>query len=86
MYSDNILRVATIYATARGITLATVGTYATNDGQFFKRLAAARVTIRRAEGVLRWLSDRWPSGTPWPSDIPRPGSAPVVSGARGEAA
>ena len=72
MDSDNVFRVARIYAGKRGITMKTLGTYAAGHGHFFERLAVGRVTIRRTEQVLQWFSDNWPDGLEWPADIPRP--------------
>lgn len=72
MYSETLLKLATAYSEARGLSLATVGTYAVNDGSFFKRLAEGRVTIRRAEEAVRWLSDHWPADLDWSPEIPRP--------------
>ena len=72
MDSDNVFRVARIYAEQRGITMKTLGTYAAGHGHFFERLAVGRVTIRRTAQVLQWFSDHWPAGLAWPSDIPRP--------------
>ncbi|MDE0028545.1 MAG: hypothetical protein OXU42_03960 [Deltaproteobacteria bacterium] len=72
MFAERLLRLATEYAKRRGITLSTVGTYAAGHGNFFPCLSAGRVTIRRAEKVLQYLSDHWPDDLRWPSDIDRP--------------
>lgn len=72
MYAKNLLRLGEIYADARGIALASLGTYMTRDARFFERVESGRVTIRRTERALQWLSDHWPSDSEWPSDIPRP--------------
>lgn len=72
MDSENLSNLASLYAKNRGITLSTLGTYLAGDGKFFGRLSQGRVTIRRAEAVLKRLSAVWPADLPWPSDIPRP--------------
>ena len=84
MTTTEILRVARIYAAHRRIALSTVGRLGMGHGHFFDRLADGRVTIRRAERALQWLSDHWPADLVWPSDIPRP--APSVEVESGEAA
>lgn len=72
MYSESVLHVARVYAEHRGITMTTLGTYAAGHGRFFERLAVGRVTIRRAQHILQYLSDHWPTDIAWPADIPRP--------------
>lgn len=72
MFSHLILRPAEIFASHRGITLPSLGTYALRDASFFVRLRDGRVTLRRAEEILGWLSDHWPADLAWPADIPRP--------------
>ena len=51
---------------------------------FFDRRAVGRVTIRRAERALRWLSDHWPGDLGRPDDIPRP--PPRTGTGKGKAA
>lgn len=58
--------------------MSTLGTYAADHGEFFKRFAQGRVTIRRAEAILQWLSNSWPGDLEWPPDIPRPEPTPQV--------
>ena len=70
--AESILRVAAVYGAHRNFALSTVGRIAMGSGQFFKRLKAGRVTIRRAGAALQWFSDHWPAGLEWPADIPRP--------------
>ncbi|MCY4548166.1 MAG: hypothetical protein OXC28_07350 [Defluviicoccus sp.] len=84
MNAQRLTRLARIYAEARNITMGSLGTYLVRDAYFFDRLATGRVTIRRAERALQWLSDHWPAGLDWPADIERP---PPGAGAEpGEAA
>ena len=78
MNAQSLMAAARIYASTRGIAMASLGTYLVRDAKFFDRLAVGRVTIRRAEQAALRLSEMWPEHLPWPSDIPRP--------ARGEAA
>ena len=70
--TESILRVAAVYGAHRNFAPSTVGRIAMGHGQFFRRLEAGRVTIRRAEAALLWFSDHWPEALEWPSDIPRP--------------
>ena len=77
MYTDDLLEVAERHSVARRISLATLGTYAANDGSFFNRLRAGRVTLRRADHVMQWLSDHWIEGVEWPARIPRPEPSPT---------
>ena len=67
----------------------TIGRLASGSGDFYARLKRGHdLTTRRAERVVQWLSDHWPSDLEWPEDIPRPTPQPV-GGARdktGEAA
>ena len=72
MFSKNIYRLASRYAMLRGMSLASLGTYAVRDGTFLKRLPVGRVTLRRAELLLQYISDNWPEGIDWPSYIDRP--------------
>lgn len=72
MDTQHLVRLAGIYAEARQITMASLGTYLVRDAYFFDRLGRGRVTIRRAERALRRLADLWPADLDWPSDVPRP--------------
>ena len=73
MNTNTLKELAKSYATHSGLTLATVSTYAANDGKFFRRLEeGAGCTLKTAERVVEWFSDNWPSDLIWPADIPRP--------------
>ena len=71
-----LVELARLYANALGVTLWRVGFLAANDGQFFKRLENGRTcTLRSAQSVVQYLSDRWPPDMEWPPEIPRPSPA-----------
>ena len=73
MRESFLSRLATLYASARGIGVARVGVLAVNDGKFFSRIErGGSCTLRTADRVLRWFSDHWPEHLEWPPDIPRP--------------
>lgn len=68
-----LIELAQTYSAHKGLTLATVATYATNDGKFFKNLKEnAGCTLARAERVVSWFSLNWPEDLEWPTSIPRP--------------
>ncbi len=73
MTTDSLLRLIELYASARGLTVSTVSTYATAHGDTHARLARGHdITTRRAARVVQWFSDHWPAGVDWPPDIDRP--------------
>ena len=73
MNTNAIVQVADVYAAHAGLRRSTVSTYAANDGKLLDRLeAGASCTIRRANQLLSWFSDRWPVDLEWPRDVPRP--------------
>ena len=72
MNEHDLATVAHIYATTRGITMASLGTYLVRDARFFDRLAVGRVTVRRVEQAAWRLSEMWPEHLPWPAAIPQP--------------
>lgn len=74
METQSLITAAQIYATARGIEMASLGTYLVRDARFFDRLRVGRVTVRRVDHAARRLSEMWPDDLAWPSDIPRPES------------
>ena len=61
---SSIAQLAQLYADHRRLALSTVGRLAMGHGHFFIRLAAGRVTIRRANDALQWFSDQWPRRSP----------------------
>lgn len=70
----DVIKLAEVFTGHSGLTLSTVSTYAARDGKWLPALKAgtAGCTIRKAERVLSWFSDNWPSDLEWPRDIPRP--------------
>lgn len=77
MSAEHLLVVGRRYIAARGITLATLATYAAADGRFFARLAEGRVTLRRVDAVAGWISSHWPEHLEWPPGVPRPEPSPA---------
>ena len=77
MNSQNILALANKYSAHTGLALATISTYATGSGDFFKRLQAGHdVTLRRAIRIIQWFSDHYPADLTWPIEIQRPDPNP----------
>lgn len=65
-------------AGASGRSPHTVGRLASGSGDFYARLTRGHdLTTRRADRVIRYLSEQWPSGAEWPADIPRPDAPPA---------
>ena len=77
MDACGLRRTALRYATARGVSLSTVGLYAVGSGTVFSRLADGRVTLRTVAAITAWLSDHWPDHLEWPPDVPRPEPSPA---------
>ena len=74
-----IIALAERYAQACGLRLTTVAKKSAGQARLFDRLAAGHdITTKRAERVVRWLSDRWPADVEWPPEIPRPAPSPDV--------
>lgn len=73
MTKEMLIALAEAYAEHNRLTLSTVSTYAADDGKYFRNLReGAGLTLRKAERLLHWFSDNWPSDLDWPADIPRP--------------
>ena len=72
MTTAALIRLAEMYAQHLRLAMTTVGRLAMGHGHSFRRLAAGRVTIRRAERALQWFSEHWPPDLAWPEDISRP--------------
>lgn len=73
MSTSHLIRLAEIFAQHQGLKLSTVSTYAATDGKWLDGLkSGASCTLRKADVVTRWFSDRWPADLEWPKDIERP--------------
>lgn len=73
MEPNHLVRLSRLYAGHLGLSLATVSTYAQNDGKFFDRIVrTGNVTHRVANRLARWFHENWPADLEWPADIPRP--------------
>lgn len=73
----HLVALAQTFADEQGISLSRVGALAASDGKFFRRLANGRTcTVRLANSVVQWLSDRWPADLPWPDGVDRPPPSP----------
>lgn len=73
MEPKTLVNLGEIYGGHMGLTLATVSTYAAQDGKWLGRLdAGASCTLRKANIVLAWFSEHWPEDLEWPRHIPRP--------------
>ena len=73
MYEINLIEIVDLYANWRGISVSRVCNLAVQDGKFIERLRNGRTcTLRLANQLLRWLSDRWPAGLAWPAEVERP--------------
>lgn len=77
MHSNDVaqvLRLASFYASTKGLSLSTISLRIANQGSLFTRLAKGKsdLTIGRRDRILRKFSDNWPADLAWPDDIPRP--------------
>lgn len=73
MTVEQIIKLARAYAAHKALTLATVSSYAANDGKLFLRMeAGADCTTRRAAKLALWFSDNWPPDLEWVAGVPRP--------------
>lgn len=74
---SNLMACASAYASARGISLSTIGRLAAGDWRFFDRLDddAKTFTARKYDEVIGWFSERWPDNAPWPEAVARPAAA-----------
>lgn len=73
MSTGTLTKLASSYSKQTGLKLATISTYAANDGKFFKSLSeGAGCTLRKADRIIQWFDGNWPADLEWPQDIPRP--------------
>lgn len=83
MSHSQVIALIEAAAAASGRSPHTVGRLASGSGDFYARLTRGHdLTTRRADRVIRYLSERWPSGAEWPPDIPRPESGDPTAAAR----
>lgn len=70
---DRLLRLASVYAEARGLSLSRVSTLAANDGKLLGRLQVGRdCTLGTYDQMLAWFSANWPADLAWPEGVERP--------------
>ena len=76
---SNLMACASAYASAKSVSIATIGRLAAGDWRFFDRLDddAKTFTARKYDEVIRWFSDRWPEDAAWPPEVERPALAVV---------
>lgn len=81
----DLLATANAYAAARGVTLASVGSYAANDSKFFIKIrdGARGFTVARFEATMAWFAANWPFGVTWPAGVRRPPRRPAAGGVDG---
>ena len=73
MNTGTLTGLASSYSAHTGLKLATIGTYAADDGKFFRQLEeGAGCTLKKAARLVQWFSDNWPADLEWPADVPRP--------------
>lgn len=74
MHTDQIVRLARVFAAHTGLKVSTISTYAASDGKWLKGLDEGNgCTLRKAAAVVGWFSEHWPDADlEWPSDIQRP--------------
>lgn len=70
--STDLLRLAEIYAAAKGLRLTRVGRQAVGTHHLFARLARGEgCTLRTAQRAYEFFYENWPTDLYWPADIPR---------------
>lgn len=70
---DQLLALATGYATHQGISLVRLSSRVFDDGKKLNSLAErGDITTARFERGMKWFSENWPDGAEWPLSVPRP--------------
>lgn len=70
---NNLISLAETFASATGVSLATIGKRALNDNTFLARIVHGQTfTVRTYDRVVQWLSDNWPKDVAWPHSVDRP--------------
>lgn len=75
---ENLITLATAYAAAKGMEMATVAQRALGDWRFFQRLEEsdrASFTVRKYDAAIDWFAANWPPEAKWPEHITRPRQA-----------
>lgn len=73
MTQDDLVRLAELFSSHRGLALSTLGRIAAGDGKFFLRLRdGGSCTMRTGEAVAMWFVRHWPADLAWPRSIPQP--------------
>jgi len=69
---DNLLKIATVYARARGLKLDTVGRRFYGKTGFFGELKRGRrsITLDTFDEIVQAIQSDWPPGVPWPETAP----------------
>lgn len=75
----DLLAVAQIYATAKGLKLSSLGNYVRGDSTYFIKLkrGKTRMVCEVYDEIMQWLSDRWPEDVRWPPHVARPNPKPL---------
>lgn len=74
-----LLRTASAFCAASGMSKARLATLMANDGKFLRRVeAGGGFTVATFERSMQWLSDHWPVDTAWPAGVSRPQPAVAV--------
>lgn len=77
MKTEDLTKLAEMYAAHTLLQLSTVSTYSAGDGKFFSRLKdGSDCGIRRAQKIILWFDANWPEDLEWPTAIPRPSVQP----------
>ena len=72
MSAAGIIQLVELSAKATGRSPHTVGRLVSDSGDFYSRLLNGHdLTTRRADRVVRRLSERWPERLAWPHDVVR---------------
>lgn len=82
---EHLIRVATAYAEAKGLSAMQASRRVFKDGKTLPRLlAGGDVVTETFEAAMTWFAHHWPADLAWPADIPFPAaspSPPLASGA-----
>lgn len=78
---EDVIKLSEAYVSYTGLRPSTVSTYAANDGKWLVGLmeGTAGCTIRKANRVIQWYSDNWPTDLAWPAGVRRPAKSKVAA-------